>query len=66
MSNTPHPNNWMVANGIDADGNEYRVEFQIKAEYAEDEEARNELEPDSLFDFENPTAVYSINDKKYL
>ncbi len=66
MSNSTEPNDWMIANGIDEDGNKYRVEFKIKEMYADDEEARNELEVDTLFDFNNPTYVYSFKDNKYL
>jgi hypothetical protein len=64
MSNSTEPDNWMVANGIDKDGNEYRVEFKLKEEYEDQREEIDDLEV--LFDFENPTEVYSHKDNKYI
>ncbi len=64
MSNSTEPNNWMVANGIDKNGNEYRVEFKLKEEYEDQQEEVDDLE--ILFDFENPTEVYSHKDNKYI
>jgi hypothetical protein len=64
MSDSTEPNNWMVANGIDKDGNKYRAEFKVREEYADQISEIDDME--ILFDFENPTEVYSYKDNKYI
>lgn len=64
MSNSTEPDNWMVAAGVDAEGNEYRVEFKVREEYADQISEIDDME--ILFDFENPTEVYSHKEGKYL
>ncbi len=64
MSNSTEPNNWMVANGIDKDGNEYRVEFKVREEYADQISEIDDME--ILFDFDRPTEVYSHKKGRYL
>ena len=63
-SKSAEPDSWMVANGIDKDGNEYRVEFKVRSEYTDQIGEIDDLE--ILFDFDSPTAVYSYNDYKYI
>lgn len=64
MSNSTEPNNWMVANGIDKNGNEYRAEFKVREECANEIDEIDDL--GILFDFDSPTAVYSYKDNKYI
>ena len=44
MSNSTEPDNWMVANGIDKDGNKYRVEFKVREEYADQIDEIDDME----------------------
>lgn len=64
MSNSTEPDNWMVADGVDDEGNRYRVEFKVREEYADQISEIDDME--ILFDFENPTEVYSHKDNKYI
>ena len=64
MSNSTEPDNWMVADGVDDEGNKYRAEFKVREEYANEIDEIDDLEV--LFDFENPTEVYSYKDNKYI
>ena len=64
MSNSTEPDNWMVADGIDSEGNRYRAEFKVREECANEIDEIDDLEV--LFDFENPTEVYSYKDNKYI
>ena len=64
MSNSTEPDNWMVADGVDDEGNKYRAEFKVRKEYADQIGEIDDIE--ILFDFDSPTTVYSYNDYKYI
>lgn len=64
MSNSTEPDSWMVADGVDDEGNRYRVEFKVREEYADQISEIDDME--ILFDFDSPTEVYSHKEGKYL
>ena len=64
MSNSTEPDSWMVADGVDDEGNKYRAEFKVREEYANEIDEIDDM--GILFDFENPTEVYSYKDNKYI